>query len=169
MGVPRARSSTSWRGSAAALVGLLALGALLGGCGESRHANEQRPQVSTRVSVTINPGEVIVQPANVAFGPEKFKQIPQNQEDAQPPIKTRKPLDLTFVAANQTAADTQLKIRGDKEAESGTIYAHSPGIYGVELPAGSYTIYAVGMPDAQPGHLTVGTYRASSQNDVLLP
>ncbi|HEU4706467.1 MAG TPA: hypothetical protein VFS64_04720 [Solirubrobacterales bacterium] len=154
---------------AAPLSALLVVAALIAGCGESRHANEQRPQVSTRVSVTISPGEVIVQPGKVAFGPERDKQIPQNQNHAQPPIKTRKPLDLTLVTANQTTKDTQLKIRGSKEAESGTIYAHSPGTYGVELPAGSYTIYAVGMPGAQPGHLTVGSYRASSQNDVLLP
>jgi hypothetical protein len=154
---------------AAAAVGLIGAAALLIGCGESRHANEQRPQVSTRVSVTINPDEVIVQPGKIAFGPEKYKQIPQNQNHPQPPIKTRKPLDVTLVTANQTTKDTHLKIRGDKEAESGTIYAHSPGTYGVELPTGSYTIYAVGMPQARPAHLTVGSYRASSQNDVLLP
>jgi hypothetical protein len=39
----------------------------------------------------------------------------------------------------------------------------------VELPAGSDTIAAAGMPGARPAHLTVGRYRASSQNDVLLP
>jgi hypothetical protein len=27
----------------------------------------------------------------------------------------------------------------------------------------------VGLPEARPAHLTVGPYRASSQNDVLLP
>lgn len=143
--------------------------ALLVGCGESRHANEQRPAVSTRVSVTISPKEVIVQPTKVAFGPEPHQQIPQNQDHAEPPIKTKKPLDVTLVTANQTPTNTQLRIRGGKEAESGTIYAHSPGTFGVELPAGSYTIAAVNMPGARPGHLTVGPYRASSQNDVLLP
>jgi hypothetical protein len=152
-----------------AAVGLVAIAALVAGCGESRHANEQRPQVSTRISVTISPKEVIVQPTKIAFGAEPHQQIPQNQDQAQPPIKTKKPLDVTLVAANQTPTDTQLKIRGGKEAESGTIYAHSPGTYGVELPAGSYTISAVGMPETRPAHLTVGSFRASSQNDVLLP
>jgi hypothetical protein len=121
------------------------------------------------VSVTINPEQVLVQPAKVAFGPERNQQIPQNQGHAQPPIKTGKPLDVILVAANQTPKDVQLKIRGDREAESGTIYARSPGSFGVELPAGSYTISAVGMPAARPGHLTVGGFRASSQNEVLLP
>jgi hypothetical protein len=157
------------RARAAAVAGLLVAAALLVGCGESRHANQQRPQVSRRVSVTINPGQVLVQPAEIATGPERNQQIPQNQHSPQPPIETKKALDLTLVAANETPQDTRLRIRGDEEAESGTIYAHSPGTYGVELPAGSYTISAVGMPEARPGHLTVGSYRASSQNDVLLP
>jgi len=161
MGLGRVRS--------AGLAALIGTAALLVGCGESRHANEQRPQVSTRVSVTINPKEVIVQPTKIAFGPEKTQQIPQNQEQQQPPIKTRKPLDVTLVTANQTPKDTQLKIRGEKEAESDVIFARSPGTFGVELPTGSYTITAVGMPEARPAHLTVGSYRASSQNDVLLP
>ena len=151
------------------MVSLLVAGALVAGCGESRHPNEQRPQVSRRVSVTISPDRVIVQPTEIATGPEKHQQIPQNQNSPQPPIKTKKALDLTLVTANQTPKDIRLKIRGAKDAESSTIYARSPGTYGVELPAGSYTISAVGMPGAQPAHLTVGSYRASSQNDVLLP
>lgn len=152
------------------MAGLLVVAALVAaGCGESRHANQPRPQVARRVSVTISPTRVIVQPAEIGAGPERTQQIPQNQHSAQPPIKTTTALDLTFVTANQTAQDTRLKIRGDKQAESGPIYAHSPGTYGVALPTGTYTITAVGMPGARPGHLTVGSYRASSKNDVLLP
>lgn len=159
----------SGRARAAAVAALLAAAALTTGCGESRHANKPRPQVSTRVSVTINRGEVIVQPTRIAFGPERDKRIPQNQNHPQPPIKTTKPLDVVFVAANQTEANTKLRIRGDKEAESGTIYARGPATYGVALPAGAYTISAAGMPGAKPGHLVVGRYRGSSKNDVLLP
>lgn len=151
------------------MAGLVGALALLAGCGESRHANEQRPQVSTRVSITISPKEVIVQPLAVGTGPERTQQIPQNQDHAQPPIKTKKPLDVTFVAANQTATDTRLVVRGAREAESETIFARSPGTFQVDLPTGSYTITAVNMPEARPAHLEVGSYRASSQNDVLLP
>jgi hypothetical protein len=144
--------------------------ALLAGCGESRHANEQRPQVSTRISLTINSKELIVQPVRIGFGPERTQQIEQNQDDPQPPIKTDKPLGLTIVAANQTATDTELKISGSEtNAESDTVYAHSPGTFGFNLPPGEYTISAAEMPKARPAHLTVGSYRASSQNDVLLP
>jgi hypothetical protein len=154
---------------AAAIAGLVGA-ALLVGCGESRHANEQRPGVSTRVSVTISPTEVIVQPVAIGVKAEKFQEIPQNESHPEPPIKTKKPLDVTFVAANQTGTDARLKIRGaGRETKSNPVFAHSPSSFQVDLPTGKYTITAVGLPGARPAHLTVGRYRASSQNDVLLP
>lgn len=151
----------------AILIGAIALPA--SGCGESRHANEQRPKGSTRVSVTITPKEVVVQPVAIGVGAEKFQEIPQNQNHPAPPIKTRAPLDVAFVTANQTPQDTKLKIRGAKDEESDTIFARSPGTFQVSLPAGTYAISVAGMPEARPAHLTVGRYRASSQNDVLEP
>ncbi|HMI80820.1 MAG TPA: hypothetical protein VK480_03445 [Solirubrobacterales bacterium] len=153
-----------------AVAGLVGTVALLAGCGESRHANEQRPQVSTRVSVTISSKEVIVQPVAVGTGPDATQEIPQNQDHPEPPIETKRPLDVTFVAANQTATDIRLLVQGGGEsARSETIFARSPGIFQVDLPTGSYTVTAVNMPEARPAHLKVGSYRASSQNDVLLP
>ena len=155
---------------AAAIAALIGATALLLGCGESRHANQQRPNVSTRVSVTVNEKEVIVQPLEIGSRAEATQEIPQNVEHPEPPIKTTKPLDVTFVVANQTATDMSLKVRGNGKAkESETIFARSPGSFQLSLPTGSYTIAAVGMPGAQSAHLTVGRYRASSQNDVLLP
>ena len=145
----------------------IGVAALASGCGSSRHANEQRPQVSTRVSVTIGPRGVIVQPTRIAFGPEKHQQIPQNQNHPQPRIRSRAPLDVTFVAANQTATDTRLRISGAADLSSEPIFSHSPGTYQVDLPSGRYTISAAGMPGS--ASLAVGPYRASSQNDVLLP
>lgn len=155
---------------AAAIAALVAATALPLGCGESRHANQQRPTGSTRVSVTVNGHQVIVQPTTIGARAEATQEIPQNVEHPEPPIKSTKPLDVIFVAANQTAGDMKLKVRGSgKEAESETIYARSPGSFQLSLPTGSYTVTAVGMPGARPAHLTVGKYRASSQNDVLLP
>ena len=157
---------------AAAIAALIGTAALLIGCGESRHANNQRPQVSTRVSVVINPDQVIVQPLKVGMGPEKFQESPQNQNYPEPPLKNAKgPLDVTFVAANQTGTDAQLKIKGGAGSgiESETVFANSPGSFQLDLPTGNYTITAVGVPDAKAAHLKVGPYRASSQNDVLTP
>jgi hypothetical protein len=158
------------RAKAAAIAGLVGTALLVAGCGESRHANEQRPSPSTRVSVTVHPKEVVVQPLTVAQGPERNQQIPQNQHASQPPIKGSKvPLNVVFVTANQTGRDLHLRVRGAKNAESGVIYARSPGNFSTALPTGSYTISVAGMPGAQPAHLTVGSFRASSQNEVLLP
>jgi hypothetical protein len=161
----------SGRVRAAAATALIGTAALLVGCGESRHDNNQRPQVSTRVSITVSPKEVIVQPLKIAMGREKFQEIPQNQDYPEPELRRNEgPLDVTFVTANQTPTDLRLKIRGsDKEMKSDTIFARSPGQFQVDLPTGSYTISAVGLPEARPARLTVGSFRASSQNDVLTP
>jgi hypothetical protein len=154
----------------AAGVGVLCLGAVaFAGCGSSTHPNEPRPGVATRLSVVIQPHEVIVQREGVAHGPEQDQQIPQNADAAQPPIKTKAPLDLTIVAANQTGEKTQVVIRGTKEVKSGTVYGRSPATFQASLPTGSYTVVASGIPGAKPAHFSVGAYRASSQNDLLLP
>jgi hypothetical protein len=150
-----------------AILGVCALAVV--GCGASTHPNDPRPNVPTRLSVVIQPHQVIVQRGSVAAGPEPSQQIPQNQDAKQPPIKTDKPLDLTVVAANQTGEDTQVVIRGAKEVKSETVYARSPATFQASLPTGSYTVVATGIPGARPAHFTVGPYRASSQNDLLLP
>jgi hypothetical protein len=139
------------------------------GCGASTHPNNQRPAVSTRLTVVIQPHQVIVQRGGVASGPEADQQIPQNQDAKQPPIKTRKPLNLTIVAANQTGEQTDVVIRGTKEVKAGPVFARSPATFQASLPTGRYTVVASDIPGARPAHFTVGPYRASSQNDLLLP
>jgi hypothetical protein len=148
--------------------GLLAL--LAAGCGAETHPNDPRPQVAIRVSVTITPKAVTVTPAAVGVGPARRQQIPQNQNHAQPPIKgDRGPLTVAIVTANQTRTDSRLEIRGPRDDRSGPIPAGSPGTLQTDLPTGTYTIVAADIPGARPGKLVVGPYRASSENDVLLP
>jgi hypothetical protein len=149
------------------LLGALALAVV--GCGAESHPNEPRPQVPIHVSVTISAKAVTVQPGGIGVGPARKQQIPQNENHAQPPIRTDRPLDVVLVAANQTRIDSHLEIRGAKDASSGPLYANSPGSFQVELPTGVYSIGAAGIPSARPGKLVIGPYRASSQNDVLLP
>jgi hypothetical protein len=165
MGRARARRGAP-RAAVAAVLGVLAL--LAAGCGSSSHPNEPRPQVATRVAVTIGPNGIVVQPPRIAFGPEQSQQIPQNQNHPQPPIDTKVPLTVVLVAANQTGNDSELRVRGPVDASSEMIPAGSPGSMQTELPTGSYTISAPGI-DGEPGKLVVGPYRASSKNDVLLP
>jgi hypothetical protein len=155
------------RAAVAGAIGALAL--VAAGCGAESHPNHPRPQVATRVSVSITTKAVTVQPNGIGVGPARSQQIPQNQNHAQPPIRTKGPIVLVFVTANQTRTNAHLEIRGAKDASSGTIYANSSGTFQTELPTGSYAIGAAGIPSARPGKLIVGPYRASSQNDILLP
>jgi hypothetical protein len=158
------------RARAAAVAGILAATALAAaGCGASSHPNDPRPQVTIRVSVTIGPRGVLVQPARIGVGPARSQQIPQNQNHPQPPIRTNAPLDVVFVASNQTDVDSHLVLHGPRDASSEPVLAHSPGTFQTALPTGAYTISAADVPGATAGKLVVGPYRASSQNDLLLP
>jgi hypothetical protein len=151
---------------------LLALGALtLGaaGCGAQSHTNDPRPQVALQVSVTINPGQVLVQPRKIAVNGARTQQIPQNQNDAQPPIRTDRAATVRIVAVNQTSGEARLEISGPSSATSGPIPGHSPGTLQTDMKTGTYTVAVRGVPGARPGKLVVGPYRASSENDVLLP
>ncbi|MBA3867068.1 MAG: hypothetical protein H0X42_12115 [Solirubrobacterales bacterium] len=148
---------------------IAAFSLLAAGCGAESHPNEQRPAAPTRVSVTIARKAISVQPGLIGDGPDRSQQIPQNQNHRQPPIKTRKPLDVIFVTANQTATDSHLLIHGPRDTTSPPVPANSPGTFQANLPAGTYTITVAEQPEAKAGKLVVGHYRASSENDVLLP
>jgi hypothetical protein len=146
---------------------VLALGAA--GCGTEESANEPRPQPPTRVSVTITPRSITVQPARIAIGPEPTQQIPQNQHAGQPPVRSNEPVDIVFVTANLTDFDSRLEIRGPKNVPSGALVANGNGSLQTSLPTGVYRISAADIPAAKAARFAVGPYRTSSQNDVLLP
>jgi hypothetical protein len=151
----------------ACVLGTLALATA--GCGAETHPNDPRTQAPTRISVTIGDHAVSVQPAAVGLGPDRTQVIPQNQHSAQPPIQTKDPLIVVFVAANLTDFDSHLEIHGPKNVSSGQVFANSTATLQTELPTGVYRIGAADIPGAKAAQLTVGPYRASSQNDVLLP
>lgn len=155
------------KAAVAGAIGALAL--VAAGCGAETHSNDPRPQTALQVSVTIGPRAIDVQPAAIGVDAARTQQIPQNQNHAQPPIRTKAPATVRIVAANQTGTDTRLEIRGPRDASSGPIPANSPGTLQADLPTGTYVIAARGIPGARIGKLVVGPYRASSQNDVLLP
>ena len=157
------------RGRVAAGCVLGALALVVAGCGAEEHANDPRPQPPTRVSVAITPHSITLQPPRIAVGPEPTQQIPQNQHAGQPPIRTKAPVDVVFVAANLTDVDSKLEIRGPKETTSDLLVANGNGSLLSALPTGTYTISAADIPGAKPVRFVVGPYRTSSQNDVLLP
>lgn len=151
----------------ACVLGVLAL--VAAGCGAQSHPNDPRPQVALQVSVTIGTNGITVQPQQIAVGPARTQQIPQNENHAQPAIRTRAPATVRIIASNQTRTDTRLEIRGPRNASSDPIPANSPGTLQADLPTGTYVIGAAGIPGAGIGKLVVGPFRASSENDVLLP
>jgi hypothetical protein len=155
-----------------AIAGVLCAGALalalLSGCGAQTHPNEPRPAPPRRVSVAVHDSSITVTPSKIAFGPEPSQQTPQNKGQPQPDIKTDAPLTVVFVSANLTDTESKLKIEGGKSATSGPLVANGNNNFQVGLPTGTYEISAEGV-DAKPAKLVVGPYRASSQNDLLLP
>jgi hypothetical protein len=147
----------------------LALALAAAGCGTEESANEPRPQPPTRVSVSITPKSITVQPARIAIGPEPTQQIPQNQHAGQPPVRSNEPVDIVFVAANLTDFDSKLEVRGPKNVTSGALVANGNGLLQTNLPTGIYRLSAADIPAAKAARFAVGPYRTSSQNDVLLP
>jgi hypothetical protein len=110
-----------------------------------------------------------MQPPRIAFGPEPSQQIPQNQHAGQPQVRSKAPLNVVFVAANMTDANSKLELHGPKNATSGPLVANGNGTFQASLPTGAYTVRAAGIAGVKPVRFTVGPYRSSSQNDVLLP
>jgi hypothetical protein len=157
------RARVAGGGALAALILALAVT----GCGAESHPNAPRPAVPTRVSVTIGENGIVVQPAAIGVGPEKHQQLPQNQNHPQPRVKTQAPLPVVFVTVNQTGKKEKLMVKGPASASSKEIGPRSPGTFAAQLPAGRYTISTAAGGAA--GTLTVGPYRTSSQNDLLLP
>jgi hypothetical protein len=148
---------------------IVALGLLGTGCGAESHPNEPRSQPPTRVSVTVTPTAITVQPPRIAFGPEPKQQIPQNQHAAQPEVHSKAPVDVVFVTANLTEFDSRLEIHGPKSAKSDNLVANGNNSFLASLPTGEYKVSAADIPSAKPVSFSVGPYRSSSQNDLLLP
>ncbi len=147
----------------------MALAAAVLGCGAQEHPNEPRPSPPTRVSVAVARDSITVTPSRIGMGPERSKLIQQNRDQPQPPIHTKAPLDVVFVTANLTPTDSRLQIQGPKDTASGLLVGNGNATYQAALPTGTYRISAANLPGSKAATLEVGAYRASSQNDVLLP
>lgn len=149
---------------------MVALSLLAAGCGVEEHANEPRPQPSTRISVTVGDDEVRVRPERIAVGPEPSQRIPQNVDAEQPRVRSNAPVEVVLVAANLTDADSRLEIRGSGANDtSKPLIANGAITLQTQLPTGVYSVRAAGIPAAEPGRLVVGPVRTSSENDLLLP
>jgi hypothetical protein len=153
----------------ALLVCLGALALTAAGCGVETHENAGRPAVATRISVAVSDNSITVQPSRIGSGPEPTQQIPQNHDASQPQVHRNEPLTVAIVAANLTDSETKLVLRGPREVTLDPLVANGNGTLLTNLDEGIYTISAAGLPKATPAKLAVGSFRTSSQNDVLLP
>jgi hypothetical protein len=89
---------------------------------------------------------------------------------SQPPVRSKAPLNVVFVAANLTDVDSRLEVRGQgRDFTSKPLYRNSNITLQTILPTGVYEVSAADIPGAKPAKLVVGPYRTSSENDVLLP
>ena len=111
-----------------------------------------------------------MQPRAIGVGPDPHPADPAEPEPrAAADRDRRRRLTVRIVAANQTRTDSRLELRGPRDVSSGPIPANSPGTLQTDLPTGTYAVAAADIPGARLGKLVVGPYRASSENDVLLP
>ena len=94
---------------------------------------------------------------------------PRNKGQPQPNIGDDRPLTVVFVSANLTRDDAKLQLTGPRNATSGPLVATGNNLFQVGLPTGVYRVSAEGIPGAKPARLSVGPFRASSQNLLLLP
>jgi hypothetical protein len=118
----------------------------------------------------VTEDSITVQPKRIAIGPEPAAQIPQNREVEQPPVDSGRPLDVVLVAANLTDHNSKLVVKGpETEAVSGRLVANGNASLQTALPTGVYEVSAAGLPGAEPARLVVGSFRTSSENDLLLP
>ncbi len=94
--------------------------------------------------------QLIVAPTEIGSRAESTQEIPQNVEHPEPPIKTTKPLDVTFVIANQTNHPSTVQIHDQSRLVKGIKVGlrRSPGTIQAELPTGHYSISAGGIGGA---------------------
>ena len=109
-------------------------------------------------------------PSRIALGPEKSKLIQQNRTPGAARDRHRRAAHVVFVSRQPDPDSTpSSRSAAPKDATSGLLVANGNGSYQTALPTGLYTVSAADIPGAKPAKLVVGPYRASSQNDVLLP
>lgn len=123
-------------------VGLAALA--VAGCGRDDFANDPRPPIPAEVSVKMAPDGVAVSPREFGAG------------------------IVNFTIANLTNTSGALVIDGPVDSHSEQIVPAATGTLKVQMKTGTYEASVDGF-NVRPFSFTVGSERASGQNDLLLP
>ncbi len=101
------------------------------------------------------------------MGPEKNQQLPQNQGHPQPPIKTKAPLDVVFVTANQTGSKEKLVIKGPKQVDLTDDHPQQPRHLRRRTPRRQ--LHDRHQQGRRRSHLQGRPLPGRSKNDLLLP
>lgn len=137
------------------LVALATLGALgLASCGgdDDDYANELRPASPINVTAYVSEKSVSVSPAKFGAGP--IVVIVTNQSDASQDVT----LETDALGASTPGISQS----------TGPISPRGTGRLKIDVKSGTYTL-KVGTDTISPAKLTVGSPRASAQNEVLQP
>ena len=155
----------------AILLGAIALGLPLSGCGAEDHPNDPRPPTPIEVSVNIAEKGLTVSPSRIAYPGSGGQNISQNENRPEPELRDI-PQIVNFTVSNTTGFDTKLEVEGagDRGTVSGPpIVANGVDTFKVSLDTGPYILTAADIPAAAGARFSVGPDRVSSQNDLLLP
>ena len=134
----------------ACTAGLVAVAAMLGGCGEDDFENEARAPVRIALTGVIQDDEVTVSPAKVGAGP----------------------VEITI--SNQTDGERTITLEGESITEDGgPVQPGDTVTLQKTLEPGSYEVRAGSekavRQEIQPAVLEIGRERENSNNELLLP
>ena len=122
------------------------------GCGSSGHyANNPRPAAPIVITAAILPGKVSVSPDHFGAGP------------------------VSLVVTNQTGTSQQImlvrRVNGTQQAsgaQTGPINPHDTASLKADVDQGDYIVRAE-SDGIKPARISVGSRRASAQNELLQP
>lgn len=132
-----------------ALLALLAVGALIGGCGSEDHANDPRPPVTIELGARVDDRKVQVSPTEVQGEPIGAGLA-------------------NFTVSNQTAEPIELRLSGPTERITDPAPAGGVIQFTFGLEEGLYLV-ETDDPSIRGAEFEVGPERPSAQNDLLLP
>ena len=125
--------------------------AALAGCGGTDHyKNDPRPPAPIDVSASILPDKVSISPAHFGAGP------------------------ISLTVANLTGTSQRISIvkringQNQRDEQTGPINPNDTATLQADVDQGEYVVRVEG-DSIKPARLSVGTQRASAQNDLLQP
>ncbi len=126
-------------------LGALAAALSLASCGEDDFANEPRPAAPVQLTARIGDDDVTVSPQAVGAG------------------------IVSITISNQSKEPASLVLEGPTDESSEEIAPNNVATIKISLDEGDYTATAGEGNEQREDVLRVGTERASSSNELLLP